>query len=337
MRLRPAGEDRAVEDLACGADDDGAPGHRDGARGGARSSTRCGARFNAGFSARGVVREGRFYVEESGGMLDAHPVPVSRQTCDRLADAALDPKPGGDARGAQDPDRGVAAHRDEGAGHDRATVQRRCQQAEFGHGGAFDVTEPHQLSGLQPDLPEPFGEGLVRLQGGGGLVSGDTERGRGDQHGRHAVVHAGDRYVGHEVTHPAGRQQRAATLRELDDHRRRGPRHPGDLGGAGVVDAPFRGGEGRDGEVPGVEHADPHRRTAFSGGDQSALDGERADPGEEVPTVLTITHFRCVDAYLEEQVVDVRLGSGRGGYHRNFAGQGARRPGRRSGAGRDFP
>lgn len=257
-------------------------------------------------------------------MLDAQPLPRCREFGHVLADAALDPQPGGDARRGQDADGGVAADRDEGAGHDRAAVRGRGQQAELGHGGALDLAEAHQRACRQADFTEPVGECRILLQVLRGLVTGDLQGGGGDQYGRHPVVHAGHRGTGDGVADVPGGQQRAAARRELDGHGRGGSRHAGDLGGAGVVDPSARGGEGRGGEVPGVEHADPYGGLGVRRGDEAALDGEGSDADEQVAAVLTVGHLARLDADLEEQIVDVRLGTGRGRHHGHLAGQGVR-------------
>src|SRR5690606_40340513 len=49
--------------------------------------------------------------------------------------------------------------------------------------------------------------------------------------------------------------------------------------------------EGRRRQVAAVEHADAYGGPLLPRLDQPALDGERADPGEDVPAVLTVAHL----------------------------------------------
>ena len=58
------------------------------------------------------------------------------------------------------------------------------------------------------------------------------------------------------------------------------------------------------------------------GGDQPALHGERADPGEDVPAVLLVGDRRLLHAELQEQVVDVRVVPLRQRYHGSLGASG---------------
>ena len=73
-------------------------------------------------------------------------------------------------------------------------------------------------------------------------------------------------------------------------------------------------------------------------GHQPALDGERADPGEDVAAVLPVADRGLVHAELQEQVVDVGVGVLRRRRRRRPCwSAGARRRARRSAAGRACP
>lgn len=249
------------------------------------------------------------------------PVTTAIDLRELSAHAAFDPQAGGHTCRAEHADRGVAAHRDERTGGDRAAVAGRGEQGELGHGGVGDVAEAHQAARCQADLAQPVGERQVRLQVLGHLVAGDLQGRCFDEHRRHAVVHAGHGHTVDVVPDVAGGQQRILARRELDHHGRRRPRHARDLGVSRVVHAAARGGEGRRRVVAGVDHADTDGGLLLPRRHQPALDGERTDAGEDVPAVLTAAHLRPVDHDLEKEVVDVGAGVGGGRDHGHLAGE----------------
>ena len=60
-----------------------------------------------------------------------------------------------------------------------------------------------------------------------------------------------------------------------------------------------------DRDLAGVLHEDRDGRLAVAGGDQPALDGERAYAREDIAAVLALSDESLIDEHLQEQVVDI--------------------------------
>jgi hypothetical protein len=215
----------------------------------------------------------------------------------------------------------VHPDRDERPGTDRAAVRRGGDERDLRHRGAGHVAQAHQPAGREPQRLHPGAQFGIRLEVSHRLVPGPAEIGRGHDHDWHAVVYAGDGDPVDDVADVARRQQgaggRPLRAREVEHHRRGRPGDAGDRGLARVVDDAVRAGEGGGGRAAGVDHVDPDRRL----GRQSTLHRERSDAGQQVAAVLPVRDGGCLDAHLQEQVIDVSMSPGRTTDHRHLGGQ----------------
>ena len=215
--------------------------------------------------------------------------------------------------------------RDEGAGGDRAAVSRGTHHRHLRYGLVGDVAEVHQRAAGQPDRLQPRLQALIRVQRRAVFLSADPHIGGGEDHAGHSVVdhRYGDAFD--LIFRITGRQQCAAArpcrIAEGEGDRRGGARHPVDdrvpvIGGRAVWRLHRRGGD-----LAGVLHVDRHRRFGARRPDQSAFDGERPHPGEDIAAVLAVGDQRPVDRDLKEEVIHIDAWPFRPFHHRDLGGQ----------------
>ncbi len=215
---------------------------------------------------------------------------------------------------------------DERADRHGAAGPGRGDQHHLRHRALGHVSQVHQRAGRPPDRLQPPLQPGVGVQGLAVFVAGDAEIGGPHHHAGHAVVDQGDLDPLQHVERAAGREQgpaaRARGVAERQGNRRGGPRDAVD-GRPALVGRPApRGRHGGDRDLAGVLHVDGHAGLAVRRGDQAALDGEGADPGQQVAAVLRVGDDRLVHEHLQEQVVDVHARARRARHDSDLGGEG---------------
>ena len=232
---------------------------------------------------------------------------------------------GRDRDGGEDADRGVAFMRNEAARRDRAARGGRRDQAHFGHDLVANVAEIHQRAGRQTYLFEPRLQLMIGVQLIARLMAGAPQGGGLDDHHRHAVVDQRRLDARDLVDEAACRQKSAANgalgVEEIDDDRRGGARRAVDPRAAGIIHPAARRLHREFGDRAGVQgaHLDPGQRTRRR--DQTALDGEGRDAGEDIAAIGRDIDHRPVEQDLAEEEIDIDPGLIGHRDDRHFAGQ----------------
>jgi hypothetical protein len=231
------------------------------------------------------------------------------------ADRAGNHDRGADADRAEHPDRLVHPDRDEGAGADRAARGGRGDQRDLRDRGAADVTEPHRLARLEAQFPHAPVQFLVGLEFGDRLVAGLPEAARRDHDDGHPVVDTGHRDPAEHIREIPRRQHArrggrvlARAFLEVQHDRRGSAGHAVDRDLTGVPGLAARCRERGGHDAVGVHHPDTDPGLLPARGDETALDRERADAGQDVAAVLPVRHDGLVHHDLKEQVVHVDPG-----------------------------
>ncbi len=231
------------------------------------------------------------------------PAPVGGQRPAHLAEADRADQP-------MLPSKNLAISGNEAARRQRSASARRRDEDNPGHAVPGDAAQTHEVPSLQPDRLDPGARRVSSVSSGSGLSSPCRPNASA------AMTTAGMPastavHVATSITSASRPVARSASQRPGATGKARGiaadvPGEAVDARTAHTGDRPARRRNRREGDLAGNDLPDAVDRFMHRRRDRRALDGEGADPGQDVAAGPAVRDARPVHEDLEETVVDVR-------------------------------